>query len=153
MVAMAKVLIATDGSDFAIAAARRALALLSREHSFTILTVGASGVPVSGLADPEGLGVLPDVAAAEEIQDQIDREAKDAAERTLDALGVEAKARVERGDARVEICRVAEEEGFDLIVLGSHGSGLLRRVMMGSVSHHVLHHAHCPVLVVPDART
>jgi len=147
---MAKVLIATDGSDFAIAAARRALALLSPDHSFTILTIGASGVPVSGLGDPDGIGVVPDMTTAEEIQGQIDREAKDAAERTLDALGVKARTRVERGDARVEICRIAEDENYDLIVLGSHGSGLLRRVMMGSVSHHVLHHAHCPVLVVRD---
>lgn len=150
MVAMAKVLIATDGSDFAIAAARRALQLLSPDHSFTILTVGASGVPVSGLADPEGLGVMPDLTTTEEIQDQIQREAADAAQRTLEALGLEARVRIERGDARAEICRVAEEGGYDLVVLGSHGWGLLHRVMMGSVSHHVLHHAPCPVLVVRD---
>jgi nucleotide-binding universal stress UspA family protein len=148
MVPMAKVLIATDGSDFAIAAAKRALALLSKDHTFTILTVGASGVPVTGLADPEGLGVVPDLSTAEEIQGQIDRDAKDAAERTVDALGIDARTRAERGDPRVEICRVAAEGGFDLVVVGSHGWGLLHRVMMGSVSHHVLHHAPCPVLVV-----
>lgn len=148
---MAKILIATDGSDFAIRAARRALGLLSTDHAFTILTVGASGVPVSGLADPEGISVVPDMTTAEELQDQVDREAKDAAERTLDALGIKAKTRVERGDARVEICRIAEEDGFDLVVLGSHGWGLLHRVMMGSVSHHVLHHAHCPVMVMRDS--
>jgi nucleotide-binding universal stress UspA family protein len=147
---MAKVLIATDGSDFSIAAARRALELLSPDHSFTILTVGASGMPVSGLADPEGLGAIPDLTTADEIQDQLEREAADAAERTREALGIEARVRVERGDARAEICRIAEEGGYDLVVLGSHGWGILHRVMMGSVSHHVLHHAHCAVLVVRE---
>ena len=45
-------------------------------------------------------------------------------------------------------------ESYDLIVLGSHGAGLVRRVLVGSVSHWVLHHAVTPVLVVrrPDER-
>lgn len=51
------------------------------------------------------------------------------------------------GNARAEIARYAEEQGCDLIIIGSHGrSGLSR--LLGSTANAVLHHAHCDVLAV-----
>lgn len=37
----------------------------------------------------------------------------------------------------------------DLVVIGSRGWGTLRRVVLGSTSDRVIHHAQCPVMVVP----
>jgi nucleotide-binding universal stress UspA family protein len=37
----------------------------------------------------------------------------------------------------------------DMIVVGSRGAGGFSRMMMGSVSSLVTHHAHCPVVVIP----
>lgn len=51
------------------------------------------------------------------------------------------------GNARTEIARYAQEQGCDLIIVGSHGrSGLAR--LLGSTANAVLHHAHCDVLAV-----
>lgn len=49
-----------------------------------------------------------------------------------------------------EIVRIATDGGYDVIVVGSHGSGFVKRVLVGSVSGHVVHHATCPVLVVRE---
>lgn len=44
---------------------------------------------------------------------------------------------------------IKASQGADMLVLGRRGVGGFARLTMGSVSNQVVHHAHCPVLVVP----
>jgi nucleotide-binding universal stress UspA family protein len=64
------------------------------------------------------------------------------------ALGVDATVEVRHGDPVEEICTAARDADAALIVLGAHGWGALKRLVFGSVSTGVLHHAPCGVVVV-----
>ncbi|PPC91843.1 MAG: universal stress protein A [Methylobacter sp.] len=54
---------------------------------------------------------------------------------------------LEMGSPKLEIVRVAQEQGADLIVVGSHGRHGLA-LLLGSTANGVLHHATCDVLAV-----
>jgi nucleotide-binding universal stress UspA family protein len=55
------------------------------------------------------------------------------------------------GDPAKAIVRFAEEEGADLIVVGSRGMTGTRRFLVGSVPNKVSHHAPCDVIIVRTA--
>lgn len=52
------------------------------------------------------------------------------------------------GDAREVICDAAKKYNPDMLVIGSHGYGAFKRVVLGSVSEYCVHHVQCPVVVV-----
>lgn len=56
-----------------------------------------------------------------------------------------------QGNPWPEIAGLIDSRSFDLIVLGTHGRGMLGTLLLGSVAEEVLRHATCPVLTVgPD---
>jgi nucleotide-binding universal stress UspA family protein len=65
-----------------------------------------------------------------------------------EAEGVPAESFVCEGDPVDVISQTATDCGASLVVVGSHGWGPFRRLVFGSVSTGLLHHAPCPVLVV-----
>jgi nucleotide-binding universal stress UspA family protein len=149
---MARVLIASDGSDFSIRGAVRALELLGTGCEVTVLNVISppllpGGAPIG----PEGVTVpvsTPENLA--EIDDALVHEANAAVDRTVRELGIDAERRVVHGEPAHEICRVAADGQYDVVVIGSHGAGIVRRMLTGSVSNHVVHHAPCAVLVMRE---
>ncbi|XP_040378391.1 universal stress protein PHOS34-like isoform X4 [Oryza brachyantha] len=61
-------------------------------------------------------------------------------------MKVEVKVAV--GDARNVICQMVDKLGADVLVMGSHGYGLFKRALLGSVSDYCVRNANCPVLIV-----
>ena len=55
---------------------------------------------------------------------------------------------VVQGKPSAEIIRVAKEETADMIVLGTHGKGMLDKALFGSTAERVIRRAPCPVLTV-----
>ena len=69
------------------------------------------------------------------------------------SMGVTVDFLVWEGDPGESIIEAAQAEAADMIVVGSHGRGTVGRVLIGSVSDHVVRHAPCPVLVVRSGAT
>lgn len=140
------VLVATDGSELSLHAARRGLGLLGTPTSVTVVAV-VTEIPGEEAGGFEGPVETPEEQQAEWDQEQAD--AKAAIEATVQAIArPDAVARVEVGDPGGAICSVAHDIDADVVVLGSHGRGVVKRVVLGSVSEYVMRHAPCPVLVV-----
>ena len=57
---------------------------------------------------------------------------------------------IEQQPAALGILRAIERYEPDLLVMGTHGGGRLRRALIGSVANRVLHESACDVLIVPD---
>lgn len=75
------------------------------------------------------------------------------AESRLRECGFSTEGRVLTGDPRETLAQEARNERADLIVMGSHGRTGLAKLMLGSVSSHLVTHAPCSVLVVKSPGT
>jgi nucleotide-binding universal stress UspA family protein len=143
---MKPIMLATDGSPTAEEATKKAIELaqlLGRE----LFIVTSWDLPYSSL----GYAAIPPVADLMKVsKERAEEVAGEAAGRAKKA-GVVAKAFVLRGFPVEEISVAAKKFSPEILVLGSHGWGPMKRMVFGSVSTGVLHHAACPVLVVPLA--
>ncbi len=63
--------------------------------------------------------------------------------------GIDAQAILLKGEAAPTILEKAGDLDADMIILGSHGHGLLHKALLGSVSEAVMHKSPCNVLIVP----
>ncbi len=135
-----RILLATDLSAASDAAADQALDLA---HD-----LGADLLVVS-VIDPRSLR-LPGGRVGARV-DQV-RASREAAAQELVArgrgAGVQVTFLIWEGNPGESIVDAARSEEVDLVVVGSHGRGSMGRFFIGSVSEHVVRHAHCPVLVV-----
>jgi nucleotide-binding universal stress UspA family protein len=144
---MDTILFATDGSPSAKAAAREALEL-AKATGWRLRVITVWRAPILTGYGFAPVPYMPELADIErEHAEKVAREAVEMA----DAEGVEATWELRQGDAPDEICAAADETAARLIVIGAHGWGALQRLVFGSVSTAVLHHAHCPVVVVRGA--
>lgn len=142
-------LIATDGSDVSVDAARKGYALL-RPDRVTLLSVADTSIAEdSGAGGFEGNLLSP--SESEDARDAILTEGHEDVDATIAAIGVDpgiVEHRVVEGSAGPAICNTAEEVGAEVVIVGSHGRGWFQRVVIGSVSEYVARHSNVPVLVV-----
>ena len=132
------ILLATDSSDSADAAANEAISL-SR-------TTGSKLHVVHVWHD------VPTTRFHEFVRNELERAGREILDKWVERLekdgAVVAEPHLVEGHAADEIVRLGEELGADAIVVGSRDPGLVRRAVLGSVSSEVARRASTPVLVV-----
>jgi len=145
-----KILIALDMSPHS----KHALDFVSRMRwpaGSRVIVISALQPSVSAAAAGPDLGDLT-TQIMEDQRRQLEGLVADA-EGELRESGFATEGRIEVGDPREVLVALAESERADLIVLGSHGRTGLTKLMLGSVSSHVVTHAPCSVLVVKHGKS
>jgi nucleotide-binding universal stress UspA family protein len=83
---------------------------------------------------------------------RLDQEVKDLRQRSGMGSEVAIRKDVVWGvSPALEISNYAREHNLDLLVIGTHGHGGVKRLLIGSVASGVARHAPCPVLLIPPA--
>lgn len=145
-----KVLLATDGTKYADAAAA-ALANINFQDGDEIKVISVVDVAVPLAIDVYG-GYLPDTTDLEKAsRENAQKVCEGTTKKVKELFGgknVAVTSDVLYGTPESRIVETAEEMHADMIVLGSHGYKAWERMLLGSVSNSVVHHAHCSVLVV-----
>jgi nucleotide-binding universal stress UspA family protein len=148
-----KVLLATDGSEYSVAAERATAARLWQVGTvFKILSVEEL-VPMPIPVEVSSLAAIYPASLLDELLTTACTRAVAASEgarKMLTQAGLTVLAQNSHlsGDPRSVILDTAKAWQADLIVLGSHGRHGLDRFLMGSVAESVAVHAHCSVVVV-----
>lgn len=149
---MFRILLATDGSIYALNAADYAAALAKKiaNAEITLIHVVDTSYIATVAAAGLGMTVSPTAIFPEELEKVAEKSIQATTER-LSAAGVQSKSRIEHGRPAEVICSIAEKEKFDLIAVGSSGMGHITGIFLGSVSDKVIHRARVPVLVIRGA--
>jgi nucleotide-binding universal stress UspA family protein len=139
-----KILVPVDFALHSAEAMRRAVDLA--QHYSASLTLVYVYEPLDYVL-PEGYALYTPDQVGRLMEDF--RERLRASVRDVEAMGFShIDSQVLTGPASVEIVDFAQDKGFDLIVMGTHGRKGLSHFLMGSVAERVLRTAHCPVLTV-----
>jgi nucleotide-binding universal stress UspA family protein len=133
-----KILLATDGSEDADLAARAAIEVSNRTASELHVVHGWHDVPTPHLRSFVRAQLRQE--AEEVLQKQL--------ERIEQAGGTVAEAHLREGRTIDEILDLSEELEVGLLIVGSRGLGGVKRILLGSISEGIVHHARRPVLVM-----
>lgn len=144
MAKLTKILVPVDSSESASKAAAFAADLASAiGASLTLLHVFDRDALSAAIMGAEAL-------SDEELERSREHFAEEAFGAARDAIGADVEANTEFrfGKPAFEIVDFAEDNDFDLIVMGSRGQSAIQRLLVGSVSTQVVHHAKCSVTIV-----
>ncbi|MDF0727285.1 universal stress protein [Cytobacillus sp. S13-E01] len=135
-----KILVASDGSKHAISAAEKAVYIASSNPKAELEIVYIVD-PSTSKSD-----VLHNV---DKVTVEMERKArlKETEQRFIEK-GIEYKVTMLHGEPGPSIVEYANQNHFDLVVIGSRGLNTLQEMVLGSVSHKVAKRVNCPVLIV-----
>ncbi|REJ78472.1 MAG: universal stress protein [Acidobacteria bacterium] len=145
-----KAILATDGTSESNAAVEMIESLKFNDgDELLLITVIDMAVP---MAFDAYAGYLPNTKEIEKVArenaEKVLTETKVAIDEHFSDPGVTVSTEILIGSPESRIVEKAEEFEADLLIVGSHGYNRWERLLLGSVSDSVVHHAPCSVLVV-----
>ncbi|QHS21566.1 universal stress protein [Virgibacillus sp. MSP4-1] len=135
-----KILLATDGSEHALRTINHAISLakLSSDSLVDVVYVKESHqVKSDTLRNWNKVGIT-----------NVQEDKVTAIEQDLQEAGISYKTTVLYGEPGPVIVDYANENEFDVVIVGSRGRNTFQEMVLGSVSHKVAKRANCPVLIV-----
>jgi nucleotide-binding universal stress UspA family protein len=144
---MSGIIVGIDGSHDAHRALEWAMQEAAVRYApLTVVTVHE--VPSGWTGNPM---ILPaDEPALEKIRHAVEEAVAKAATQLGESQPASVTVRAVNGFASQELIEASRDA--DLLVVGSRGGGGFARLLLGAISDQVVHHAHCPVVVVPGLR-
>jgi nucleotide-binding universal stress UspA family protein len=148
---MPGIIVGVDGSEHSLSALDWALGEADlRKAPLTVITVSPI---VTGIYGP-GYAPADYYPAEEESRAQAEKATQELVNQAIKRRGAAPSGpvtvRALSGTAADELINASQDA--DLLVVGARGAGGFARLVMGSVSTQVTHHALCPVVVVPGSR-
>jgi len=144
VIKLKKVLVPTDFSDSARHAFSYGVSFAREYHAELVLLHVVENLTVGYASD---LFPVPMAEVFQEISGYAKTELAKLAEEARQK-GVAVTELVVQGKPSAEIIRHAADNGVDMIVLGTHGKGMLDQALFGSTTERVVRRAPCPVLTV-----
>lgn len=131
--------------DWALrAAVARSMPLFAVRAWIDVFSAGFADIPLSTPLSTDS------TAAAQQARQLAEELVKEVSENVPAADTVDVRVFAERGGAGRVLVHAASDKA--LLVVGTRSANALSRALLGSVTEHVLHHAPCPVAVVPAPR-
>ena len=137
------ILVAVDGSPDSDQALTQAIDLAESEHSRLTLFSAVVTPPAGAYI---GAGGAVAATLARDAEAEAETIMRTAVERVPDQVSLSTVLSSE--PVRPALIHQIKEGAHDLVVMGSRGRGAVRSVLLGSVSHYVLHRSPVPVLIV-----
>jgi nucleotide-binding universal stress UspA family protein len=139
-------LVATDGSQASLAAARQ-FKWIADSRDITDVTIVAVVSPFAAVPFANELGPQRDTEPTELSFTEEARIAVDLVAAEFDGWGPKIHKQIRTGSPAQEIIRAAEDLDADLVSLAAGSRGLTHTILLGSTAARVQHSAPCPVLV------
>lgn len=144
---MSEIVVGVDGSESSLRAARWAVAE-GVLRSCEVRLITCYEAPVTWLGMGEALGATITTAiSADDLRGYSDAVLADALAALSPPEGAEVVLEAIMG--RPADVLIAASKEAEMLVLGSRGHGDLGSVLLGSTGMHCVHHASCPVVIVP----
>ncbi|MBM7557701.1 universal stress protein [Halanaerobacter jeridensis] len=118
-----------------------------RAEKLTDTLVELKNVGMEEVVILQVLNVDFNIPQAVDYSKKADKKLLERSREKAEEMGLEATVEVKVGETEQQIVKTAEEENCDLILMGSHGGGTIKNILLGSTTHNVIRKTKIPVLI------